>query len=244
MAEPQRPARRLYGWLMGVREGRLARPGGRRSAIEATLPDVLYYAYQRGFWQLIRGTLFRPRLRASRARFFLGRRTRILFPSHLRVGRNVVIGDDVYLNCFGARGVTLGSGVRIREYGWIQVTSQLSHPGEGLDVGDDTYIGPHSLLGAGGGISIGRDVTIGAYVQLLAENHEFADPTLPVSRQGVRRQGITVGDGCWIGNSVIILDGVKVGAGAVIGAGAVVTHDVPAGAVAVGNPARVLRRRI
>jgi acetyltransferase-like isoleucine patch superfamily enzyme len=226
--------------------GAHTRSAGAPSSVEASSPrlrDVLYYAYHKGFWQLLRGLTFRAKLRACGGRFFLGRQTKILFPDYLSVGRNVAIGDYVYLMCIGTRGVHLGDNVRIREFGWVQVTSHLTNQGEGLVIGHDTYVGPHSILGAGGLIRIGNNVTLGAYVQLLAENHSFSDPNLPVNEQGVSRKGITIGDGSWLGNSVIVLDGVTVGERAVIGAGSVVTRDVPDGAVAVGNPARVLRTR-
>lgn len=232
---------KLYASLLGIdREKLIAHPG---DASQLRTGDVLYYAYQKGFWPFLRGLLYRPRLRSSGGRFFLGRQTNVLFPNYLTVGSNVLIGDYVFLNCYGRRGVTLGNNVRIHEFGWAQVTSHLTNPGEGLIIGDDTYIGPHSVLGAGGGIIIGRDVTMGAYVQLLAENHGIADPNRPISEQGVTRQGITVADGCWLGNGVIVLDGVHIGEGAVVGAGSVVTRDIPAGAVAVGNPARVITQR-
>src|SRR5205814_1156385 len=110
-----------------------------------------------------------------------------------------------------------------------------------LEVGANTYIGPHCVLGAAGGIRLGSDVTLGAYVQLLAENHEFTDPNVPINQQGVSRRGIVVEDGCWLGNSAIVLDGIRVGRRAVVGAGSVVTHDVPPGAVVAGNPARLIR---
>jgi acetyltransferase-like isoleucine patch superfamily enzyme len=211
------------------------------SSCTPRLQDVLYYAYQRGFWQLIRGQLLGWRLRACGGRFFVGKDTRILFPWHLSVGRNVAIGDFVYMNCFGKTGVRIGDNVRIREFGWVQVTSHLTNPGEGLQIGDNTYVGPHCILGAGGGIDIGHDVTLGAYVQLLAENHSFSDPNVPINEQGVTRRGITLGHGCWLGNNAIVLDGVRIGKHAVIGAASVVARDVPAGAVAAGNPARVIR---
>ncbi len=242
---PTRPSfgARLYTAMMGIGAERLAQPGAQGAGVSPPLPDIIYYAYHKGFWPLLRGLLYRPRLRQSEGRFFLGRRTRILFPHRLAVGRNVAIGDYVYMNCFGARGVSLGRNVRIREFGWIQVTSHLSNPGEGLTIGAGTYIGPHCILGAGAGITIGRDVTCGAYVQLLAEDHAFIDPHRPISTQGVTRHGITVGDGSWLGNSVIVLDGVHIGEGAVIGAGSVVTRDIPPRSVAVGNPARVIKER-
>jgi len=232
-------ADRLYTRLMGIDRAKLVR------AADAAppLPLVAYYAYHKGFWAYLRGLTLRPRLRACAGRFFLGRQTRILFPDYLSVGRNVAIGDYVYMTCYGRRGITLGNNVRLREFGWVQVTSHLTNPGEGLIVGDNTYIGPHCLLGAGGLITIGRDVALGAYVQLLAENHNFADPALAINEQGVTRRGITIEDGCWLGNSVIVLDGVRIGARSVIGAGAVVTRDVPPDSVAVGNPARVVKTR-
>lgn len=58
-----------------------------------------------------------------------------------------------------------------------------------------------------------------------------------------RAHRVTLGHDVWLGHGVIVLPGVSIGTGAAIGAGAVVTRDVPDFAVAVGNPARVLRRR-
>jgi acetyltransferase-like isoleucine patch superfamily enzyme len=231
----------MYRRLMAVGPEKLA--AGDSGAAQVRIQDVIYYGYEKGALQLVRGSLFRLRLRKSGRRFFLGRGTKVLFPSHLTVGSNVAIGDYVYMNCFGKTGVTLGDNVRIREFGSVQVTSHLSFPGEGLEVGDGTYIGPHSILGAGGGIRIGRNVTFGAYVQILAENHEFGDTGRSVSEQGVIRKGIVIDDGCWLGNGVIVLDGVHIGRNAVVGAGSIVTQNLADGAVAVGNPARTLRVR-
>jgi maltose O-acetyltransferase len=52
---------------------------------------------------------------------------------------------------------------------------------------------------------------------------------------------ITIGNNVWFGGHCVVLSGVTIGDNAVIGAGSVVTKDIPAGAVAAGNPARVLR---
>jgi maltose O-acetyltransferase len=89
------------------------------------------------------------------------------------------------------------------------------------------------------GITIGDDVQIGPNVQLLT-------PTHPVDAD-VRRAGweagepIVIGDDVWLGGGVIVCPGVTIGAATVVGAGAVVARDLPAGVVAVGNPARVVR---
>ncbi len=88
-------------------------------------------------------------------------------------------------------------------------------------------------------ITVGDDVQIGPNVQLLT-------PTHPVEAEPRRQkeeaaQPITIGDNVWLGGGVIVLPGVSIGADTVVGAGAVVTRDLPAGVVAVGNPARVVR---
>jgi NDP-sugar pyrophosphorylase family protein len=64
---------------------------------------------------------------------------------------------------------------------------------------------------------------------------------IPVA--GKSKGKVIIGNAVWIGDSVIILPGVTVGNGAVIGAGSVVTKSIPAYAVAVGNPARVIKNR-
>lgn len=88
-------------------------------------------------------------------------------------------------------------------------------------------------------ITIGDDVQFGPNVQLLTPAHP--------SDAGLRRakwesaQPITIGDNVWLGGGVIVLPGVSIGDDTVVGAGAVVTRDLPAGVVAMGNPARVTR---
>src|ERR1700730_12938405 len=123
-------ASRVYRRLMAVGPAKLPVGDADKATETVRLWAVVYYGYQKGAWQLVRGWLFGPRLRRSSRRFFLGRGTRVLFPSHLAVGSNVAIGDYVYMNCFGKTGVHLGNDVRIREFASVQVTSHLSHPGE------------------------------------------------------------------------------------------------------------------
>ena len=224
----------------------LARMSGRPpldGEIDARWSELAGYAWQRGGATRIRGLWLALRLGRCGGRLFVGRHVRVLFPRRLRVGRNVLIGDQSYVSAYGRDGIEIGDNVSLREHAWVQVTSRLDEPGAGLTIGDGTYIGPRCVLGAGGGIRIGTRVLFGAGVQLLAEDHVFQDPDDPITAQGVRRRGITVEDEAWIGNSAIVLDGVTIGKGAVIGAGAVVTRDVPAGAIAAGNPARVIRMR-
>ncbi len=94
-----------------------------------------------------------------------------------------------------------------------------------------------------GRVSIGDATRIGARTSMVGFNHGF-DAEPEVFRQPHTSQGIHIGRDVWIGSSVTVLDGVNIGDKAVIGAGSVVTKDVPAGAIAVGNPARVVRWRV
>ena len=89
-------------------------------------------------------------------------------------------------------------------------------------------------------IVIGDDVQMGPNVQLLTPTH----PLDAGDRRAKWESGrpITVGDNAWLGGGAIVLAGVTIGEDAVIGAGAVVTRDIPPNVVAVGNPARVIRR--
>lgn len=211
--------------------------------VTPTWRELVGYLWQRGGMARFRGWRRGLRLGSSGGRLLVGARVRLMFPRHVHVGRHVLIGDDSYVNGFSTSGVRFGDHVRIREGAWIQATSVLDQPGVGLTVGEGTYVGPRAVFGAGGGITIGRRVLVGASVHLLAENHAMDDPNRPIQSQGVTRAGISIGDDVWIGNGAIVLDGVSVGHGAVIGAGSVVTRDVPAGAVVVGNPARQIRQR-
>jgi maltose O-acetyltransferase len=88
-------------------------------------------------------------------------------------------------------------------------------------------------------ITIGDDVQIGPNVQLLTATH----PLEPQPRRDKweAAEPITIGDNVWLGGGVIVCPGVSIGADTVVGAGSVVTRDLPAGVVAVGAPARVLR---
>ena len=89
-------------------------------------------------------------------------------------------------------------------------------------------------------ITIGDDVQIGPNVQLLTPTHPV-EPE-PRLRKWEAAKPIVIGNNVWLGGGAIVLPGVTIGRNAVVGAGAVVTRDVPANAVVVGNPARVVRR--
>src|SRR6201996_4169485 len=111
--------------------------------------------------------------------------------------------------------------------------------GEHLTIGARTFVNFGLVALDVAPIAIGDDCQLGPNVQLLTAYH----PTEPEPRRAKLEAAapITIGDNVWLGGGAIVLPGVTIGDDSVIGAGAVVTKDVPAGVVAVGNPARVIR---
>lgn len=110
----------------------------------------------------------------------------------------------------------------------------------------DVRIGAHTMIGLGsvviGPVTIGNDVMLAQNIVISGLNHGYEDVTIPPSQQKEVRKLITISDGVWIGANSVITAGVTIGKHAVIGAGSVVTKDVPEFSVAVGNPAKVIKK--
>ncbi|MFT2708374.1 sugar O-acetyltransferase [Clavibacter zhangzhiyongii] len=111
--------------------------------------------------------------------------------------------------------------------------------GENIRIGARTFVNFNLTALDVAAITIGEDCQIGPNVQLLTPTHPI-DPGPRRDKLEAARP-ITIGDNVWLGGGVIVCPGVSIGDDSVIGAGSVVTRDVPAGVVAVGNPARVIR---
>ncbi len=114
-----------------------------------------------------------------------------------------------------------------------------------IKIGDNAYIRRSVTLGADSGIIIGDNVIISDFVSLISADHNYSDPHKLISEQGLKIEDkpIVIEDNVWIGEKATILKRVHVGKGAIIGAGAVVTKDVPAFAIAAGNPAKIIKYR-
>lgn len=113
-------------------------------------------------------------------------------------------------------------------------------------IGDDSSIQAYTIIvgyGEEGIVRIGNGVRIAAHGMIVAANHVFDDPDVPIRKQGLRPAAITIEDDVWIGGQVFLTAGVTVGRGSIIGAGSVVTRSIPPRSIAVGSPARVIRTR-
>jgi maltose O-acetyltransferase len=111
--------------------------------------------------------------------------------------------------------------------------------GSNISIGDGTFVNFDCAMLDIAPIAIGTTCWLATQVQLLAATH----PIDPIPRRDGWEYGkpITLADNVWLGGGVIVCPGVTIGEHTVVGAGAVVTGDLPAGVVAYGNPARVVR---
>jgi len=132
-------------------------------------------------------------------------------------------------NCALDRGVVL-----------LSAGESLLHPR--IKIGSHTYMNRNTFLDAILSVTIGQYCAIGPSCYITDHDHGL-DISLPPLQQPMVAKPTKIGDRVWIGANVTILKGVTIGNDAVIGAGSVVTKDIPEKAIAVGNPAKVIKYR-
>lgn len=136
----------------------------------------------------------------------------------------------------GRGDIAFGDGITL--IGDVAPLEFVSHEGAQLIVGDRTFINYGSSISAHKRVQIGRHCLLGHYTLILDNDQHgvIQNHVLPPSAP------VVIEDHVWIGSKVIILPGVHIGRCSAIGAGSVVTKDIPSHSLAVGNPARVVRR--
>ncbi len=157
--------------------------------------------------------------------------------------RQLTLGAGASLDprAFPAR----GGPIAIGEGSVVRAGAMLLPSGGSIRIGQRSSVNHYVVINGQGGVSIGNDVLIAAFVSIFAGSHRFSDPNRPIRQQGMEtRGGIVIEDDVWIGTHCVLLDGVRIGRGSVVAAGAVVTRDVPPFSVVAGVPARILRNRL
>lgn len=151
-----------------------------------------------------------------------------------RVGRWPRVRGRIYLRNLGE--IVLGDRVHLLSHYARSVFTAF--PGGRLEVGDRTIINYGADIAATKLVQIGADCLIGTHVIILDNDfHELEDrDRIPEARP------VMIGDRAWIGNRAIILPGVTIGEDAAVGAGSVVMTDIPPRTLAMGNPARVIKK--
>ena len=187
----------------------------------------------------LRKTLYPWLLGACGRGVVFGQHVTLRHPHRIRIGDDVVIDDHCLLDAKGEghEGITIGSGV------FIGRNTILSCKNGDIVVGDGANIGFNCEIFSAARVELGARALLAAYCYVIGGDHDWKDAGRSVLEQGRRAAGVTIGTGAWLGAGAKVLDGTSIGADAIIGAGAVVTSDIPAAAIAVGVPAKVVGSR-
>lgn len=140
----------------------------------------------------------------------------------IRIGKNTRIRRHITINCYG-------------KYRGEKLSPQLL-------IGNNVYINDGFMCLVTDKVTIENNVTVGPNVSVMSHNHGLNPESQSYLDNKLEIAPVTLKDGCWIGDKSIILPGVTVGKKAVIGAGSVVTKSIDDYAMAVGNPARIIKR--
>jgi acetyltransferase-like isoleucine patch superfamily enzyme len=139
--------------------------------------------------------------------------------------------------------IEVGDGVVLLEGAWLAVFAQPGRPVPRLRIGSRTRIGRSAHIACVGEVTIAEDVLTADQIFIADTYHGFEDGSRPIAQQPMAEpRPVVIERGAFLGIRSVVLQGVTVGENAYVGAGAVVTEDVPPRCVAVGNPARVVRR--
>lgn len=141
----------------------------------------------------------------------------------------------------GKKNFTIGKSVSVNYKSWL-AAMPLTGENVELVIEDGTVIGHFAHIYATKSIRIEKKVLIADKVYISDNLHGYENPEIPIIDQPiVQKKPVIIGEGSWIGENVCII-GASVGKHCAIGANAVVTKDVPDCCVAVGNPAKVIKK--
>lgn len=175
-------------------------------------------------WMLIPTGESRPRLWV---RWFVT-------PFYHHRGKAAVVRYNARLDVFPFNKFSLGSKSIIEDFATI-------NNGVGdVIIGNNCGIGISNVII--GPVTMGNYVMLAQNIVISGLNHGYEDVTLPPRVQKVVTKQITINDNVWIGANCVVTAGVTIGKHAIIGAGSVITKSIPEYSVAVGNPARVIKK--
>ena len=156
------------------------------------------------------------------------------------IGKNVRIYSP--LPVVGKNRIFLYDNVTIEYNSWLAAKPLTGASDCRLEIGEGTSIGHFNHIYATKSIVMGKNVLTADKVYISDNAHGYKDINTPIKHQPVeQKKGVVIGDGSWLGENVCVI-GASIGKQCVIGANSVVTHDIPDYCVAVGAPAKVIKR--
>ena len=182
---------------------------------------------------------YKKSLRSMGDNVKIGRAVKIINPQFVSLGNNVTINDDCTLIARDEGGISLDDGVKLMERVYLDTEG-----GDGyIKIGKSVYIGTGCTLHGHQGLEIMDDSLLAQNITITPYSHIFNDPSQNIIDQGGHMRKITIGKDCYIGMGSIVLYSADINDGSVIGSGSVVVHTIPPYSVAVGVPAKVIKKR-
>lgn len=192
---------------------------------------------------LIRGYYLKPFLNKSKGKLFIGKKCDIRCKRKIKFLGSATIEDYTKIDALSKEGITIGNNFSIGRNSIIECTGVLRELGESLEIGENVGIAANAFIAVRGKLKIGSNTIFGPGVSIHTENHNFDKIDIPIRLQGATRKGVTIGEDCWIGSKVTILDGVNIGNHVIVAAGAVVNKDIPDYSIVGGVPAKIIKER-
>ena len=162
-----------------------------------------------------------------------------------RLARHAVRGDffirqpieGEVLEALDEGRLSIGAGTLLEPGCWLTLAPQAR-----IAIGEGCFLNRNSMLAAYEEITIGDHVMFANQCFVGDADHRFDDADMPITWQGFVGKGpVHIGSNCWFGANCVVTGGVTIGDRCVIGANSVVTRDLPAGVIAAGAPAKVVR---
>ena len=160
-------------------------------------------------------------------------------PHLISIGDGTVLSDGVTLIAREGSEIILDDHVLLCERVYLDTEQADGY----IHVGRRTYVGTGTTLFGHKGLEIGDHVLMAQNITLTPYSHVFDDPTVNIIKQGGHSKKVTIGRDSYIGMGVCIMYSGDVGEGSVIGAHSTVVKPIPPYSVAVGTPARVIKKR-
>lgn len=155
-------------------------------------------------------------------------------------GENVSLLNPLRIN--GAERIKVEDNVVIAEQCWLAAMPLTSSDICELIIKEGAHIGDYNHIYATGSIIIEESVLTANFVYISDNLHEYSLLDRPIYKQPIKQlKRVVIGEGSWLGEHVCVI-GASIGRHCVVGANSVVTHDIPDYCVAVGSPARIIKR--
>lgn len=187
----------------------------------------------------IRNKYYAAQLKSMGKNVRIGYGVKIVNPQYISIGDDVLIDDHVTLIARGPGGLSIGSHIHINDRVYLDTEREDGY----INVHDHVYIGTGTTLFGHYGMEIGEHALLAQNITITPYSHIFEDPDDYIINQGGHSRKVTIGKDSYLGMNVCVLYSADIGDGSVIGSGSVVVKPIPPYSVAVGNPAKVIRKR-